>query len=198
MQAQVSVWVRGRSTGVDVDAGCQDIKLISHLDGLIPQPMLRAHWPDTGIVSTQLNFSHECISGMDRIHQILRTDVCVLVEKCVIKWLGLFLEFCLSKWGKFKMFILSESGLHFRNKLRWICCCDNCDIVLNGQHTLSRWTELHSGTAADSYHQNTWEPFLFESNKFVVPPCCFLHKTDTGAFFPLPSLVARSSTSSWL
>lgn len=78
VQAQGYVRVRGGSTGVDVDAGCLDIKLISHLDGLIPQPMLRAHWPDTGTVSTQPNFGHECISGMDRIHQILCTDVCVL------------------------------------------------------------------------------------------------------------------------
>lgn len=79
VQAQVYVWASRRSTRADVDAGCQGIKSISYLDGFIPKPMLWAHWPDTCTVSTQPNFSHWCISGMDRIHQTLCVDGCVVI-----------------------------------------------------------------------------------------------------------------------
>lgn len=76
VQAELYVWLSGRCARLDVDAGCQDIKSISYLDGFIPRTMLWASWPDTGTVSTHPNFSHECISGMDRIHWIPHTDVC--------------------------------------------------------------------------------------------------------------------------
>lgn len=88
------MWASGRSTRVDVDADCQRIKSISYLNGFIPKHMLWASWPDTGTVSTQPDFSHECISGMDWIHQILRTAVCeVMCNNTVICLQGSFFKY---------------------------------------------------------------------------------------------------------
>lgn len=136
VHAQVYVQGRGRCSGVDVDGGCQDTKSISHLDGLIPQPMLWAYLPDTGTVSTQPNFRHECISGMGQIHQHFCTDVCVLLENvCCNGWVWFWSSFFQS--GKLSMFSLHKDGFLFKNTSQWTrCLCDTRCIVFKRRRSL--------------------------------------------------------------
>lgn len=157
------MWASGRSTRVDVDAGCQDIKSISYLDAFIPKPMLWAYWPDTGTVSTQPNFSHERISGMDRIQQILCTHVC---------------EVMCNNTARFVYRVLSLNVESIQNVLMWFALKKHITMAMlfvwrlilwfqQEKHKLHRMKFWHCGfPAADSYHHNTTLPI------WVKQICC--------------------------